>query len=675
MAERYWEVKSKIDQVEGTQEWVKKQVREELIKLNKECFYEIKWEEVTYNMDTVKHYLNSIKDKKTWKELTMNNSSVLIMAVQIALYSQNYKFWRIDGLLGPKTKAAIKKFQADNGLSVDTYWRTMPTTIAKLLEKITPMESVELNEEEKKEYLIFRPKNEEQDKENKNKPYNWWEQPERQVTWNPQLNKPTDEKEINIPLRPSDDKSKPEEKKQEKDKETHIDQSKIRPEVQSMIDNYRNEADKFHTLKEITLAEAKAIWELKWGFLTLTWLEKLSPESFGELTKFDWWIELWINELTPEMAKKLEWRRYLTVFKNLENITKETAEELWKTTCWLEFWSIKTLDANILELLTKKQSWNIEFTAVESINEEAAKVIAKYPWTIILNNVKSISGEVAKILWSKRKWIILKWLDASKPLPHDVLAWLSQIENGLQLNNDTFEQIYRYKVEQKRMWKELSETVVNVLDHNANIDELSKLKKITKDDAEMLVERWGHWDLSWVEYMDWETFKILMKNKWAITLWMKEIPEEYWKYMELRSWGLNFKNLEVLTPKIAESLAKTYWRIEFDAITNIDGKAAEELSKKYRWDIAFNWIKELTPEIINNFKEYRWTVIFKNVETITPEIAKLLAEKNTWYISLRWLKAPLSEELLPIISKAKNINYDSEILWQIHKYLYPERYE
>jgi hypothetical protein len=43
-------------------------------------------------MDTVKHYLNSINDKKTWKELTMNNSSVLIMAVQIALYAQNYKF-------------------------------------------------------------------------------------------------------------------------------------------------------------------------------------------------------------------------------------------------------------------------------------------------------------------------------------------------------------------------------------------------------------------------------------------------------------------------------------------------------------------------------------------------------------------------------------------------------
>lgn len=671
MTERYWEVKSKIDQVEWTQEWVKKQVREELIKLNKECFYEVKWEEVTYNMETVKHYLNSIKDKKTWKELTMNNSSVLIMAVQIALYAQNYKFWRIDGLLGPKTRAAIKKFQADNGLTVDTYWRSMPTTISKLLEKITPMESVELSEEEKKEYLIFRPKDEEKKED---KPFNWWEQPEGQTTWNPQLSQSPKEQEITVPLRPSDDKDKPEEKEQKTTPET-LDQNKIRPEVQSMIDNYRNEMDKFHTLKELTLAEAKAIWELKWGILNLTWLENLSTECFAELMKFGGWIMLWIKELTPEMAKKIEWRRYLVSFKNLENISKETAEELWKTTCWLEFQSLKTLDVNILESLIKKPSWNLEFSAVETIDEEAAKVIAKYPWTVILNNVKSISGNVAKILWSKKKWIILKWLDGSEPLPNDVLEWLSQLEDWLQINNNVFSQIYYYKIEQKRQWKELSKTVIDVLDHKVWEDELSKLKTITKDDAEMLVERWRYRDLSWVEYMDWETFRILMKNQWGLTLWMKEIPEEYWKYIELRSWWLYFKNLNVITPRIAESLAKTYWRIEFDSLTNIDKKSAEELSKKYKWDIAFNWIAELTPDIINAFKEYRWTIAFKNVESITSEIAKLLVEKNTWYISLRWLKAPVSEEVLPILSQAKNVNYDSNVLWQIHKYLYPERYE
>jgi hypothetical protein len=41
MVEKSREVRSKIDQVDRNNEWVKKQVREELIKLNKECFYEI----------------------------------------------------------------------------------------------------------------------------------------------------------------------------------------------------------------------------------------------------------------------------------------------------------------------------------------------------------------------------------------------------------------------------------------------------------------------------------------------------------------------------------------------------------------------------------------------------------------------------------------------------------
>lgn len=41
MSENLSEVKSKASQLERSNEWVNKQVREELIKLNKECFYEV----------------------------------------------------------------------------------------------------------------------------------------------------------------------------------------------------------------------------------------------------------------------------------------------------------------------------------------------------------------------------------------------------------------------------------------------------------------------------------------------------------------------------------------------------------------------------------------------------------------------------------------------------------
>ena len=125
-------------------ERVSKQVKEELKRFNKEKFYDKNGEEIVYNMDTVKQYLWVLKEKKTWNELISKNSSAMIMAVQIALYSQNYSFWTIDWILGERTKTAIRKFQADNNLPVDTYWRSMPSTIQKLLEVVSREDQVEI---------------------------------------------------------------------------------------------------------------------------------------------------------------------------------------------------------------------------------------------------------------------------------------------------------------------------------------------------------------------------------------------------------------------------------------------------------------------------------------------------------------------------------------------------
>ena len=113
-------------------DWVKQQVMAELQDLQKESFYTT-WEDgkVNYDMDAVKNYLTTIK-QKNWSELTSKNSSAWIMAVQIALEERGIDVGKVDGIFGAGTRAAVRTFQEKNGISADGL--PGPQTIAKLLE-------------------------------------------------------------------------------------------------------------------------------------------------------------------------------------------------------------------------------------------------------------------------------------------------------------------------------------------------------------------------------------------------------------------------------------------------------------------------------------------------------------------------------------------------------------
>lgn len=135
--------RSSRENVDNTKERVKQQVNNELKQITNEVwknFYEIKenWE-VEYNMDLVKKYLDSIKDKE-YSELKSQNTSAWIMSVQIALSSTGYDVGKIDWILRNKwavssnTVEAIIRFQKDNGLKPD--WQPGSKTIKKLLEKL-----------------------------------------------------------------------------------------------------------------------------------------------------------------------------------------------------------------------------------------------------------------------------------------------------------------------------------------------------------------------------------------------------------------------------------------------------------------------------------------------------------------------------------------------------------
>ena len=152
--------KSSKENVNNTKERVKSQVDKELQQLTNEIwknFYSINdnWE-VEYDLDLVKKYLETKKDKQ-YSELKSQNTWAWIMAVQISLSSIGYDVGKVDWILKNKwaktsrTIEQIMKFQKDNKLKPD--WQPWSKTISKLLEKLwsTNIKDWDLEKKEKEE--------------------------------------------------------------------------------------------------------------------------------------------------------------------------------------------------------------------------------------------------------------------------------------------------------------------------------------------------------------------------------------------------------------------------------------------------------------------------------------------------------------------------------------------
>ncbi len=98
-------------------DWVKEQTKSALLSLQKEALYTQEWDEVKFDVNTSLNYLQTLKDAKTWQEMTSKNSWATIMAIQILLKNKWYDAWKIDGILKSKSKTtsrtmeAVKQFQ------------------------------------------------------------------------------------------------------------------------------------------------------------------------------------------------------------------------------------------------------------------------------------------------------------------------------------------------------------------------------------------------------------------------------------------------------------------------------------------------------------------------------------------------------------------------------------
>ena len=157
-------------------DWVQQQVKAELQDLQKESFYTT-WEDgkVNYDMDAVKNYLTTIK-QKNWSDLTSKNSSAWIMAVQIALEERGIDVGKVDGIFGAGTRAAVKTFQEKNEIRADG----LPgkQTIEKLLEWEDKKQEWE---DEKKEWEDKKPEWGDEKQEWGDKKQEWWDK--KQEWW------------------------------------------------------------------------------------------------------------------------------------------------------------------------------------------------------------------------------------------------------------------------------------------------------------------------------------------------------------------------------------------------------------------------------------------------------------------------------------------------------------
>jgi len=137
-SDKYTSTVDNIEEVKRVVNDVSKQLKE----FNEQLFYKKEDWNVTYNLDLVKNYLQSLSGYSEQEMIQNRSYSTYIMAIQILLESMWYDVWKIDGRFWPETKKIIKAYQEKNWLLAD--WIPWKDFLDKLKQDIdNPIEKAE----------------------------------------------------------------------------------------------------------------------------------------------------------------------------------------------------------------------------------------------------------------------------------------------------------------------------------------------------------------------------------------------------------------------------------------------------------------------------------------------------------------------------------------------------
>jgi len=535
--------------------WVEKQISHELQNLNSELFFEKSWEKIIYNLNVVNDYLKT-KEDKNWIDIIATNSSVYIMAIQIAMESIWIEMWKIDGVYWDKMKKWIMKFQRENWLRVD--WVPGPKLLKKYFELIG-------KQKDSSGEAVWEQK--------------WKSKPIHATpTWEIEQQEP--------------------QKSQERDPRYSFSVEKLQSLNKEFWKNFENLSE---VTREITYEEARYIVDnFKWNELTINC--PITPDVAKELAKFKWTNEnedVTLNLLGIKDLKGPIWRDISlnlqkfsgkNIILNLPNL-RDIDDRCLRRLLWHREWvlvlsglwasKVKANKALIVDLMTVKDPilkdkilyLDLSWVDERQIDDET------------YNELASVTGIIS--FWN---WPIEKRNPKKETEPHISRPEIKQ--DAPKPNTDV-----RTKFS-KEETKRLESRFGNACEKLLNKDTQIKINSINKNDAIYIIENFPK-DKELIlncDFMSDDVASVLCKFKWKKLSLPRlfQMTKGAFKNILQYKWILRF---DKFSPQVLESYAEIVVRNREWELLDLTGlKNTFNRPKKYR-DNLFSKMKDASWKI------------------------------------------------------------------------------
>lgn len=538
--------------------WVEKQISHELQNLNSELFFEKSWEKIIYNLNVVNDYLKT-KEDKNWTDIIATNSSVYIMAIQIAMESIWIEMWKIDGIYWDKMKKWIIKFQRENWLRVD--WVPGPKLLKKYFE------------------LIGKQKDSSGEAV--------WEK-----KWKFESVQPT----------PTWEREQQGQQESQKSLERDPRYSFSVEKLQSLNKEFWKNFEKLSKVtREITYEEARYIVDnFKWNELTINC--PITPDVAKELVKFKWTNEnedVTLNLLGIKDLKGPIWRDISLTLQKFsgKNII-------------LNLPNLRDIDDRCLRRLLWHREWVLVLSGLS-----ASKVKANKALIVDLMTVKD------PILKDKILYLDLSWVD-ERQIDDETYNELASVTGIISFWNwpiekrkpkkETGPQISRPEIKQdtpkpntdirtkfsKEETKRLENRFGTACEKLLNKDTQIKIDYINKNDAIYIIENFPK-DKELIlncDFMSDDVASVLCKFKWK---------------------KLSLPRLFQMTKGAFENILQYKWILRFDKFSpQVLESYAEIVVRNRNWELldltglknTFNRPKEYWDSLLSKMKDASWKI-------------------------------------------------------------------